>query len=58
MVNMYGNLNAILNEKHSKERIKNVVYNHKILELDAVLDQFPTRYILNYLFRKIVKKRS
>ncbi len=58
MVNMYGNLNAILNEKHSKERIKNVVYNHKILELDTVLDQFPTRYILNYLFRKIVKKRS
>ena len=55
---MYGNLNAILNEKHSKERIKNVVYNHKILELDTVLDQFPTRYILNYLFRKIVKKRS
>ena len=58
MVNMYGNLHAILNEKHSKERIKNVVYNHKILELDTVLDQFPTRYILNYLFRKIVKKRS
>ena len=58
MVNMYGSLHAILNEKHSKERIKNVVYNHKILELDTVLDQFPTRYILNYLFRKIVKKRS
>ncbi|MFV0175489.1 glycosyltransferase [Empedobacter falsenii] len=33
MVNMYGLLNRFTKEKHSKERIKNVVYNHKILEI-------------------------
>ena len=49
--------NTIIKEKHAKERIKNVVYNHKILEIDSVLDQFPTRYIFNYLLRKIFKKR-
>ena len=57
MVNMYGSLNTIIKEKHAKERIKNVVYNHKILEIDTVLDKFPTRYIFNYLLRKIFKKR-
>ena len=57
MVNMYGSLNTIINEKYAKERIKNVVYNHKILEIDTVLDKFPTRYIFNYLLRKIFKKR-
>ncbi len=57
MVNMYGSLNTIINEKHAKERIKNVVYNHKILEIDTVLDKLPTRYIFNYLLRKIFKKR-
>ena len=57
MVNMYASLNTIIKEKHAKERIKNVVYNHKILEIDSVLDQFPTRYIFNYLLRKIFKKR-
>ncbi|GEM52383.1 glycosyltransferase family 32 protein [Empedobacter brevis] len=57
MVNMYGDLNKIINEKHSKERIKNVVYNHKVIEIDKVLEQIPMRYIFNYLLRKIFKKR-
>ena len=58
MVNMYGSLHTIIKEKHAKERIKNVVYNHKILEIDTVLDQFPTRYIFNYLLCKIFKKND
>lgn len=57
MVNMYASLNSLIQEKHAKERIKNVVYNHKVLEIDTVLDQFPTRYIFSYLLRKIFKKR-
>lgn len=56
MVNMYGVLNQLLEENYSKEKIKNVVYNHKIIEIDKVLDAFPTRYIFNYLVRKIFRK--
>ncbi|SFM99838.1 Glycosyltransferase sugar-binding region containing DXD motif-containing protein [Algoriella xinjiangensis] len=56
MVNMYGVLNAVLNEKTAKEKVKNVVYNHKIIEIKQVLDQIPTRYIFNYLIDKIFKR--
>lgn len=56
MVNMYGVLNAVLNEKTAKEKVKNVVYNHKIIEIKQVLDQIPTRYIFNYLIEKIFKR--
>lgn len=57
MVNMYGVLNQLLEENYSKEKIKNVVYNHKIIEIDKVLDAFPTRYIFNYLINKILKRK-
>jgi len=57
MVNMYGILNQLIKEPHAKERIKNVVYNHKLIKIDEVLDQIPTRYILNYLKNKILKKK-
>lgn len=56
MVNMYGVLNAVMNEKTAKEKVKNVVYNHKIIEIKQVLDQIPTRYIFNYLIEKIFKR--
>lgn len=56
MVNMYGVLNAVVNEKTAKEKVKNVVYNHKIIEIKQVLDQIPTRYIFNYLIDKIFKR--
>lgn len=56
MVNMYGVLNAVMNEKTAKEKVKNVVYNHKIIEIKQVLDQIPTRYIFNYLIDKIFKR--
>lgn len=56
MVNMYGVLNAVVNEKTAKEKVKNVVYNHKIIEIKQVLDQIPTRYIFNYLIEKIFKR--
>lgn len=58
MVNMYGVLNALLAENHSKEKIKNVVYNHKILEIDDILDKIPTKYIFNYILRKISRKKK
>lgn len=56
MVNMYGLLNQFLKIKHSKESIKNTVYNHQKIDLDKVLDQIPTRYIFDYLKRKVLKK--
>jgi mannosyltransferase OCH1-like enzyme len=56
MVNMYGTLNNFLREDYSKERIKNVVYNHKLIDINLVLDQIPTKFIFNYLIQKIKMK--
>lgn len=58
MVNMYGILNFLLNEKRAKEKIKNVVFNHKVIEIDSVLDQIPTKYIFQYMLRKLKEKIS
>lgn len=57
MVNMYGILHRLTAEKHTKERIKNVVYNHKIIKIEEVLDRIPTRYIFNYLINKILRRK-
>ncbi|WP_413531706.1 glycosyltransferase family 32 protein [Empedobacter brevis] len=57
MVNMYGLLNRLLEDKYSKEKIKNVVYNHQIIGINEVLDKIPTRYIFNYLVNKILKRK-
>lgn len=57
MVNMYGVLNQLKGEKYSKEKIKNVVYNHHIIGIDEVLDKIPTRYIFNYLINKILRRK-
>ncbi|MGV0923058.1 glycosyltransferase family 32 protein [Empedobacter tilapiae] len=57
MVNMYGVLNRLIEEKNSKEKIKNVVYNHQIIGINEVLDKIPTRYIFNYLINKILKRK-
>lgn len=56
MVNMYGILNMLLNQKKSKKKITNVVFNHKVLNIDDVLDQIPTRYIFNYMKKKFKKR--
>src|SRR5690606_24213864 len=58
MVNMYGILNALLQEKRAKEKINNVVRNHKVLSVNRVLDQIPTRYILSYILHNIIGKFS
>lgn len=56
MVNMYGLLHQFQQQKHSKETIKNVVYNHQFIDINKVLDQIPTRYIFDYLKKKLLKK--
>jgi hypothetical protein len=53
---MYGILNLLLQQSDSKRKIKDVVFNHKLISLDTVLDQFPTRYIAKYLIKKIKNK--
>lgn len=57
MVNMYGILHQLQNEKFAKERVKTVVYDHQLIDIDKVLDQIPTRYIFNYLKKKILKRK-
>lgn len=56
LVNMYGLLQLLTKEKHAKERVKNLVYNHQKISIDEVLDQIPTRYLVSYLARQVRKK--
>ena len=56
MVNMYGVLHLLAQQNDSKRKIKDVVFNHKLISSDTVLDQFPTRYIAKYLIKKIKNK--
>lgn len=56
MVNMYGILHQFQKEKFAKERVKAVVYDHQLIDIDKVLDQIPTRYIFDYLKKKLMSK--
>lgn len=56
MVNTYGLMHLFSRIPKAKEKVKNVVYNHKSMEIDEVLDQIPLEYIAKYLRRKAVQK--
>lgn len=56
MVNMYGILNLLSQQKDSKSRIKDVTYNHNLISINNILDLFPTRYIAKYLVQKLKNK--
>jgi len=49
-------LNEITKLKGGNEQIHNVVNNKKSVAADDILDKFPLRMIVNYLFRKLRKK--
>ncbi|MFV0305996.1 MAG: glycosyl transferase, partial [Moheibacter sp.] len=56
LVNMYGRLNDLAKVQDAKAIIKDVVYNHQLLEIDKVLDQIPLRYIISYLKKKMKQR--
>lgn len=56
MVNMYGILNELLNENQAKKKVKDVVFNHKVIDIDSVLDQIPLRFITKYVLKRIKKR--
>lgn len=55
LVNMYGILSLLVNQKNTKRKIKDVVYNQNLFSVDDLFDQFPTRYIVKYLLKKIFR---
>ena len=56
MVNMYGVLHLLVQQKDSKRKIKDVIYNQELFSIDKILDQFPTQYIAQYIVKKVIKK--
>lgn len=56
MVNTYGLMHLFSEIPKAKEKVKNVVYNHKAMEIDEVLDQIPLSYLAQYLSRKMKAK--
>ncbi len=42
--------------KNGKKEVHNVIYNHKMIEVEKVLDQIPLRMIVNYLKVKLKEK--
>ncbi|WP_417427771.1 glycosyltransferase family 32 protein [Halpernia sp.] len=56
MVNMYGILHQLEQEKFAKQKIKTLTYDHNFIDINKILDQIPTRYIFNYLRKTIFIK--
>ncbi len=56
MVNMYGILQLLADQNMGKPAVKSVVYDHKLVKIDDVLNQIPTKYIADYLKRMLLKK--
>ena len=43
--------------KNGKKEIHNVIYNHKIMGVDDILNQIPFRMIFNYVIKNLFKRR-
>lgn len=56
MINTYGILQMMQNIPEGKKRIKDVVFNHKKIDADLILEQIPLSYIKDFLLRKMKRK--
>lgn len=56
MVNTYGILKLLQDIPNGKKHIKDVIFNHKKLDIDKILSQFPLKYIINYTIKEILKR--
>ncbi|WKS95148.1 glycosyltransferase family 32 protein [Riemerella columbina] len=56
LVNTYGLMHLFSKIPQGKKEVKNVIYNHQLMKIDAVLDQIPLSYIAKYLKTKLLEK--
>ena len=55
-VNTYGIVKMFAEIPDGKKELKNLIFNHKIVTEDEILDQIPLSYILSYVKKKMLKK--
>ncbi|WP_313386169.1 glycosyltransferase [Chishuiella sp.] len=55
-VNMYGILNQLIISDKSKESINHLIYHNKIFTIDQILDVFPLKFVIKYVYKKIINK--
>ena len=55
-INSYGIAKLFSEIPNGKKEFKNLIFNHKKMSADEILDQIPLSYITEYLKRKIRKK--
>ena len=56
LVNTYGILKMLEEIPDGKKKIKDVVYNHKKINIDDILEQIPLTYIVAFLKKKLKQK--
>lgn len=56
LVNTYGILKMLANIPKGKEKIKDVVYNHKKINIEEVLEQIPLIYIISFVKKKVKQR--
>lgn len=55
-INTYGLIKLFSEIPDAKKEIKNLVFNHRIVKPDEILDQIPLSYIASYLKKQLRKK--
>lgn len=56
LVNTYGILKMFQEIPHGKKKVKDVVYNHEVINIDDILEQIPLSYIVDFMKKKIKAK--
>lgn len=56
LVNTYGILKMLTEIPNGKEKVKDVVYNHKKIQIEEILEQIPLSYIADFMKKKIKAK--
>lgn len=56
LVNTYGILKMLQEIPDGKRKVKDVVYNHRKIDIDAVLEQIPLSYIADFMKKKLIQK--
>lgn len=55
-VNTYGIVKMFSEIPNGKKELKNLIFNHKIVTPDEILDQIPLSYVVSYVRKKLFNK--
>ena len=55
-VNSYGIVKQFAEIPNGKKELKNLIFNHKLLTSDEILDQIPLSYLISYVRKKMFNK--